>query len=118
MAKPSRSYANLALTKDDPEREEGETQKAHIERIISHRKNTLGRPKRSGLGDDAEQVKSKAHHMMTYVSVDAVKVFKRHALESDQKMSDVVLEALQEWLDRNGYKVTARVRGIGYLAED
>jgi hypothetical protein len=118
MARQARSYANLSLTPNDPVREEGETEAAHVERVLTQRKNSMGRPKRSGLGDEAAQVKSKSHHHMVYISVEAAKTMKLHALQTDGKMSDITIEALQHWMDSHGYKVKVRVRGANYEGPD
>lgn len=54
-------------------------------------------------------LKEKAHHVMIYPSEESWKAIKRYSLEADCKPHDVYIEAIQDWLDRHGIDVTARV---------
>lgn len=114
MAKQARSYASLALTEEDPQRKTGETQRAHIERVVAHRKNSLGRPKRDGLGDDGKTVKQKAHQWLTYLSPEAVLAMKRYALDAGMKPMDCAVEAFEMWFASKGINVPVRVRSENY----
>jgi len=108
------SYAKLALTEDDPAREEGETQKAHIDRVIERRKNTLGRVKRDGLGDEGKTVKQKAHQWLTYLHPHAVLALKRYSLDAGIKPMDASIEAFEMWFRSKGISVPVRVRSDNY----
>jgi hypothetical protein len=66
---------------------------------------TINRPERTGT-----TLKTRAAQTVLYLDPAASLALKRYALDQGVKVHDLLLEAVQEWIDRKGIRAHARVK--------
>jgi hypothetical protein len=122
MAKRGVDYGNLALTGDKrPEPETAQSQsrpKAGDAAVLTTRRNSFGRPKRDGLGEEGRTAKERAHQWMVPLHPEAVRTLKKLAVERDCKPTDLSIEAFEQYFCSLGLNTPVRIRSIFYQQEE